>query len=88
MEYAKDKIRVNSINPGTINTPLVSRMFKDRNSSAEIVGTKYPMGRIGEIDEIADVVIFLASDKASFITGQSITVDGGILAQGGWASKA
>ena len=52
------------------------------------IGKPYPMQRAGQPEEVASVVAFLASDDASFITGESINVDGGIMAKGGWAEHA
>jgi len=88
MEYAPKGIRVLSISPGTIHTPLVENIFKMRGSSAEKAGEAYPMKRIGKPHEIANVVAFLASDDASFMTAENITVDGGIMGLGGWATVA
>jgi NAD(P)-dependent dehydrogenase (short-subunit alcohol dehydrogenase family) len=88
MEYADKGIRVTAINPGTINTPLVSRILKLRGTTKAQAGAVYPMRRIGEIQEISNAVLFLASDEASFITAESLTVDGGIMGLGGWAQVA
>lgn len=76
IEYARDGIRANCICPGVINTPLVAPMlalpgFADRVKEA------VPMGRMGEPEEIANVVLFLASDLASFVTGAAFVADGG-----------
>eukprot|EP00931_Biecheleriopsis_adriatica_P089594 TRINITY_DN63692_c0_g1_i1.p1 TRINITY_DN63692_c0_g1~~TRINITY_DN63692_c0_g1_i1.p1 ORF type:complete len:284 (+),score=52.82 TRINITY_DN63692_c0_g1_i1:53-853(+) len=88
MEYAPKGIRVLSVSPGTIHTQLVENIFKLRGSSAEKAGAAYPMRRIGKPDEIANVVAFLASDDASFMTAENVTVDGGIMGLGGWAAVA
>lgn len=88
VEYASRGIRVNSVSPGTIATPLVTGILERRGSSAEMAGAVYPMKRIGRIDEIARVVLFLASDEASFIAAENFTVDGGIMGLGGWATVA
>ena len=94
MDYAKKGVRVVAINPGTIRTPLfenllIKRNGKDKlNESLQQAANVYPIQRIGEIEEIASVCLFLASKSASFITGESITVDGGIMAMGGWSGAA
>lgn len=72
--YAKDGIRVNMVCPGYINTPLIMAVSADvRDDLARL----HPMGRLGEPEEVAKAVAFLASDDASFITGASLLVDGG-----------
>jgi NAD(P)-dependent dehydrogenase (short-subunit alcohol dehydrogenase family) len=78
VELAAQGIRVNAVAPGTINTAAVRRM--DPAGIAAGVA-KHPMGRIGEPAEVANAILFLASDEASFITGAILPVDGGFLAQ-------
>src|SRR5258707_223300 len=68
------RIRLNVVSPGPINTPLASRQSPD--VIARIVST-IPMGRMGEPDEVAKAVLFLASDDSSFVTGIELFVDGG-----------
>lgn len=75
LNWAKDGVRVNSIHPGFINTPILG----DGDKTALIEST--PMGRLGEPEEIANVVAFLASDEASFITGAEFVIDGGYTAR-------
>ena len=87
-EYATAGIRVNSVNPGTIETPLVRAIVEESGKNMADIGVPYPMKRAGQPEEVAKVVAFLASDDASFITGESINVDGGIMAKGGWAEHA
>jgi NAD(P)-dependent dehydrogenase (short-subunit alcohol dehydrogenase family) len=75
IELAKDNVRVNGIAPGTIKTPLSWRRWSDPQLLRETVA-KIPMGRMGTPEEIASAALFLASDAASFITGQTLLVDG------------
>jgi NAD(P)-dependent dehydrogenase (short-subunit alcohol dehydrogenase family) len=89
LEYAKDNIRVLAVNPGTIETPLVAESAAAEGNTVDgmraVWGAKHPLGRIGQPQEIANVVLFLASDNASFMTGSYVNVDGGMLAKGAWA---
>lgn len=89
LEYALDNIRVLAVNPGTIDTPLVAEALAyiggDEQAERRHMAEAHPMGRIGRPEEIANVVLFLASDKASFMTGEYICVDGGMMAKGAWA---
>lgn len=87
LEYAEFNIRVLAIAPGTFDTPLMQDVAKGIPDKTYIQRLKsaYPMKRFGRPEELAKVVAFLASDAASFMTGECVTVDGGIMAQGGWA---
>ncbi|MFT4091476.1 MAG: SDR family NAD(P)-dependent oxidoreductase [Asticcacaulis sp.] len=87
LEYAEDNIRVVAIAPGTFDTPLLQDVAAgiDDKTYMERLRKAYPMKRFGRPEELARVVAFLASDDASFMTGECVTVDGGIMAQGGWA---
>jgi len=76
LELAAYNIRVNAIAPGLIKTPLSWRRWKDPELLKQMEG-KIPMGRMGEPGEVASAVLFLASDAASYITGQTLSVDGG-----------
>ncbi|NLD02185.1 MAG: glucose 1-dehydrogenase [Clostridiales bacterium] len=75
--YAKDGIRCNSIHPSTVDTPLVQVLFKDPARKAERLG-EVPLGRLATSDDVANAVLFLASDEASFINGAALPVDGGV----------
>ena len=79
VEYAKDKIRVNAVCPGFIMTPLVKVHMSEEALNHLI--SLHPLGRLGNSEEVANAVVFLASDAASFVTGSSLMVDGGYTAQ-------
>jgi len=89
LDYAADNIRVLAVNPGTIETPLVAEAAEAMGQTVENQksgwAAMHPIGRIGQPADIANAVLFLASDKASFMTGENICVDGGIMAKGSWA---
>jgi len=76
VEYAKQGIRVNAVGPAFINTPLLSAL--DQKMKDALV-TMHPIGRLGEPKEVAELVVWLSSDKASFVTGNYYAVDGGYL---------
>jgi NAD(P)-dependent dehydrogenase (short-subunit alcohol dehydrogenase family) len=77
LEYAQQKIRVNAICPGAIETPMLERFMGGRAGGREEMMRIEPIGRIGTPEEIASAVVWLCSDKASFVTGQAIAADGG-----------
>ncbi len=77
--YAKDGIRVNTICPGSIDTPMIERLDGGPVLPDSWRITRTPMGRIGTPAEIAEAVVWLCSEKASYVTGHSMIVDGGLL---------
>ena len=81
LEYAKSGIRVNSVCPGVIETPMVKRAFEKSPGMEEGVAAVEPVGRLGQPEEIAEAVVWLCSDAASFVTGVPMAVDGGLVAQ-------
>ena len=86
LEYAAQNIRVLAVNPGTIETHLaLESVDHDVEALRSVAADQHPIGRIGKPEEIAAVVLFLSSDAASFMTGEYINVDGGLMAKGAWA---
>lgn len=83
--YAKEKIRVNSVHPAFIWTPLVEELAKNSPEGLEAFREKidnlHPVGHVGEPDDIAYGVLYLASDESKFVTGSELIIDGGYLAQ-------
>lgn len=78
LEYVRHGIRVNAVNPGTIDTQIARDVVKgDAQAYAEMV-SKIPMGRVGQPEEIAAAVLWLCSPGASYVVGQALTVDGGL----------
>ncbi len=81
LEFAKSKIRVNAVCPGVIHTPMVDRLTHGDATAEKGLVAAEPMGRMGKPEEIAEAVLWLCSDKSSFVTGHPLVVDGGWLAQ-------
>lgn len=81
IRYAREGIRVNSIHPGFIETPMIAPFMKDESGEtsrmAQWIETMTPMGRVGAPAEVAEVIVFLASGAASYMTGSEVYVDGG-----------
>ena len=85
IDLAPHKIRVNAVAPGTIMTPLNEKIFAqapDPQALIELWNKAHPIGRFGQPEEVAELVLFLASDRASFITGEIVRVDGGLIIRG------
>jgi NAD(P)-dependent dehydrogenase (short-subunit alcohol dehydrogenase family) len=84
VEWAPLGIRVNSVHPGFIDTPMVANALQASENGNEMrsqIMAAHPLGRLGVPREIADTIVFLASDEASFMTGAELVVDGGYTAQ-------
>ena len=86
MLYAPDRIRVNSVHPGYIWTPMVEHHLRDSgatdlDAARKAVGDLHPLGHMGEVDDIAWGVVYLASDESKFVTGAELVIDGGYTAR-------
>jgi 3-oxoacyl-[acyl-carrier protein] reductase len=79
MELGPDGITVNCVQPGAITTGMTKEMFETNPDSLTYYASRSALGRIGQPEDVADVMVFLASDDARFITGQGIMVDGGVM---------
>jgi len=80
LEYAARGIRINAVCPGLIQTPMSDQMIASGQADAlKVMEQSIPMGRVGRPEEIASAVLWLCSDAASYVTGQSISVDGGFI---------
>jgi NAD(P)-dependent dehydrogenase (short-subunit alcohol dehydrogenase family) len=77
LEAAPFGVRVNAVCPGAIHTPMTAHSIAERPEIEQLLNDKTPLGRIGQPEEIAAAVLWLASDAASYVTGQAICVDGG-----------
>ena len=79
-QHAKDRIRCNSVHPGPIDTDMIHSAMSDPEVLRRRL-ERVPLGRLGTVDEVVTLVLFLASDDASYVTGSEVVVDGGALAQ-------
>ncbi len=80
LQYAADNIRCNSVHPGLIVTAMSEDVLADPDRRQEFFGS-IPLGRLGTVDDIANGVLFLASDESSYVTGSELVIDGGLVAQ-------
>lgn len=81
LEYSKLGVRINAVCPGTIDTPTVAGVVAQKPELMEEFRALHPIGRIGKPEEVAEAVVWLCSDAASFVTGHALAVDGGYLAK-------
>ena len=77
LEYAAQGIRINAVCPGIIDTVMIKRVFGDTPEGRQAVLDQEPIGRMGQTEEIADAVLWLCSNQASFAVGHALVVDGG-----------
>ena len=80
LDYAGHGIRVNAVGPGFIRTPMIGGVTADEASEAQITSL-HPIGRLGKPEEVAELLLWLTSPRASFVTGAYYPVDGGYLAR-------
>jgi len=80
IDHVTDRVRVNCICPGTIDSPWVRRLLDDVGESLDSLRARQPMGRLGTPDEVAAAVLYVASDAAAFMTGSALVLDGGLTA--------
>ena len=80
LEFAQQGIRVNAVCPGGIDTDMV-QSFLSEEFTREMIDTMHPIGRIGQPEEVAELMVWLCSDRSSFMTGAIIPIDGGFVAQ-------
>ncbi|HMO59736.1 MAG TPA: SDR family oxidoreductase [Roseiflexaceae bacterium] len=84
-DHAREGIRVNAVSPGTIDSPMLHAFLAAQREPERLrreFNSMHPIGRVGRIDEVVNVFVFLASDDASFVTGANYTVDGGLSVKG------
>jgi len=80
IDHVRDGVRVNAVCPGTVDSPWVRRLVEDVGESLDSLRARQPMGRLGTPEEVADAVLYLASDAAAFVTGSALVIDGGLTA--------
>ena len=81
IQYAKDSIRANSVHPGIIDTPMTAPNLMADQERRERSAARHPLGRVGQPEDVAYGVLFLASEESSFMTGSELVIDGGLTAQ-------
>jgi NAD(P)-dependent dehydrogenase (short-subunit alcohol dehydrogenase family) len=81
LELAKEGIRVNAVAPAAIETDMIDQFVGKEGEMRDYLTSLHPIGRMGKPHEIADIVVWLASDRSSFVTGHSLRADGGVTAQ-------
>ena len=80
VDHAGDRVRVNVVCPGTVDTPWVRRLVEEAGESLDELRARQPLGRLGSPEEVADAVLYVASDAAAFVTGTVLVIDGGLTA--------
>ena len=80
VQYAREGIRCNSVHAGVIETPMTARMLASAEGRQQSMA-RHPLGRLGQPEDVASGVLYLASDESAFVTGSELVVDGGLTAQ-------
>jgi 2-keto-3-deoxy-L-fuconate dehydrogenase len=80
IDHVRHGVRVNAVCPGTVDSPWVRRLVDEAGESLDALRARQPMGRLGTPEEVAQAVLYLASDAAAFITGSGLVIDGGLTA--------
>jgi NAD(P)-dependent dehydrogenase (short-subunit alcohol dehydrogenase family) len=80
VDHLKSGIRINCVCPGTIDSPWIDRLVSEHGESRDALAARQPVGRLGTTDEVAEAVVYLASDRATFNVGSHLVVDGGMTA--------
>ncbi len=81
LDYADRNVRVNAVCPGLVNTPLIADMVSENPAMHEQLVASHPLGRIAEPEEVADAILYLATNRSSYVTGIALPVDGGYIAR-------
>jgi meso-butanediol dehydrogenase / (S,S)-butanediol dehydrogenase / diacetyl reductase len=80
IDHVRQGVRVNAVCPGTVDSPWVRRLVDDVGESLDALRARQPMGRLGTTNEVAQAILYLASDAAAFVTGTGLVIDGGLTA--------
>jgi NAD(P)-dependent dehydrogenase (short-subunit alcohol dehydrogenase family) len=80
LEFARANVRINAVCPGSVRTPMLEGFTGGDEQALKGMGKMQPIGRLGQPDEIAQAIVWLCSDAASFVTGVAFPVDGGVMA--------
>jgi 2-keto-3-deoxy-L-fuconate dehydrogenase len=80
IDHVRQGVRVNAVCPGTVDSPWVRRLVDEAGESLDALRARQPMGRLGTPEEVAQAVLYVASDAAAFITGSGLVIDGGLTA--------
>ena len=81
IDHVGDGVRVNVVCPGTVDSPWVRRLVDDAGESLDALRARQPIGRLGTPEEVAQAILYLASEDAAFMTGSGLVLDGGLTAQ-------
>ena len=87
MDYARKGLRIISVSPGSVHTPLVESLLKQDGSSIAELGLRAPRGQVAKVEELASLCLYLASPQAANITGSDVICDGGLMAMGSWDGR-